>query len=172
MQLRILTDPADLGAVRALALSMVPPDRAAALLPDALIQGPAIGYKAETLVIRRVGPDWTAILAGNAPPAYAGGDQDAARALLIGAAVLYCCVHLCPMLRQIVPTAEKSEVISTTWAIDWTELAQSYTTQAQEALGLLLPTTAAPALTMARPGVSLIDPDAPPWLFRHRIPRY
>lgn len=172
MNLRILTGPDDLASVRALVLSMAPPDRAQALLPDALIQSPAIGYKAEAMVIRRVGLDWTAILAGNAPASYAGGDPGTAQALLIGATVLYCCAYLCPMLRQIVPTMEKSEVISTTWGIDWAEMEQSWIKEAQTSLGLLKTARTVPALTLGRPTPAPTDPDAIDPRLRDSVPRF
>ncbi len=151
MDLRILTQPEDMDAVRTMALGMLPPAVAAARIPDQTIQSPSVGMRAEQLVIRRIGPDWAAILAGAAPAQYAGGDVVSAKMLLIDAAIMYACAQLCPILRQLVATQEKSEMVSTTLDIDWTEQRKDYERQAREALNMLAPVGPLPTMETSGP---------------------
>lgn len=168
MALRILTTPADMAQVRALLFPLVSPATATLLLPDSIIALFPVAGRAEQMVISRVGPDWTLIVAGMAPAKYALGDPITALALLKSAAMMLCCSYLCVQMKQLVPTAEKDELINVTRDLDWTALQTEYLQQAQIDLGLLAGTgDVAPAFQLARPGVMGIDPDADPALLRH-----
>jgi|SRR5581483_1765783 len=156
----ILTGPDDMDAVRSVALGLLGsnPARAQVLLPDATIQQYSILGRAEMQVITSIGPDWRAILAGTAPSQYAGGDAVMARQLLLDATVMYVCANLCNVLRQLVPTMEKSEIISVTRDLTWSDLQTDYIAQAGGALHFLLPVVPAPAMVLGVPAVQPSDP--------------
>lgn len=155
--MRIMDDD-DIMAVRATALSMLPADRALAWLPDTTIVSPGVATKAEMVVITRIGADWTLIEAGAAPAGYAGGDSVSARDLLHGACVLFAASFLCPVLKQIVPVQEKSELILRVIDLDWDDLQGTFLRQGQELLGLLSPDVTANAFSLARRTPARTDP--------------
>ena len=137
--LRLLSGPSELQGVRAVCFALAPGIRGTQLLPDSVIQQVSIGGRAEMWCIDRIGPDWSTIMQGSAPAYYAGGDPIQAKALLLDAATLLTASLLCPLLKQLVPSSDKSEQIQAIRDLDWDNLQQEYRRQAQIALALLQP---------------------------------
>ncbi len=154
-----IIDITDCNVIRATCMSMVKPDRAQRLVPNSTIFAANVGYRAEFLVKRRIGIDWPLIVAGTAPATYAGGDPIAAQWLTRSAVIMFVCSFLCPVLKQIIPKQEESEVIRITRDLDWTKM---HLSQAQMDMSLVKGlVNIVPGMLMAHPLATSIDPDAP-----------
>jgi hypothetical protein len=161
MALRIL-DTSDLDVIRATAMPLVRPDKAARLVPNSLLVGPNFAGRVEMIIIKRIGIDWPKILAGNAPIAYANGDPGFAQQLLKDAAIMMTCSFLCPVLKQLIPINEQSEVITLKRDLNWNDLAAQYMEQAQQALNLLKPLVGIiPGMQAGKKAPEPSDPDSP-----------
>lgn len=162
-RLILMNGQPDADAVRMLVLPTVPVSRASQLLPNETILSDLIAGRAEIRTIGDVGNDWSLILAGQAPTIYANGNPSIAQMLLYDLAIRYTCAELVPLLRQLVPTQEKSEVTDVTLNLNWDAMLTMFETKAGEDIGYLLQSVPIPlALQMAKPLPSPIDPDVPP----------
>ncbi len=157
-----IIDKSDCGIIRATCMSMVKPDRAQRLVPDSTIMGPNVAFRAEFLVKRRIGTEWPLIVQGIAPVQYAGGDPVAAQWLTRSAVMMFICSFLCPILKQIIPKQEESEIIRITRDLDWTKMQAEYLSQAQMDMSLVKSlVNIVPGMLMSHPLATSIDPDAP-----------